>query len=633
MFRGKRWGIAIILLGFLLAAGAQAQDKWIEMQTDDFRILSSTNERNTRRTLRFFERVRNFFLLMTHSSVPDPVPVYIVQFNNKKEYEPYAFKVSAAYYSSGASRDYIVVSKPDDDTARAAVHEYVHLVARHAGTTYPLWLNEGIAEFYSTFQEIGDQVVVGAIIPGRMQRLLLDPWVPLRQILTADHDSPFYNEDDKASQFYSESWILVHFLSVSVEYGPKQPQLLAALAKGGDSIAVMEKLYGKSIEEIESDLRNYFRDVDGLNRALVYDVKLGGVKGDYDSTPADPFDVELALADLTRITRGPDAAQERFDALSEQYPDRYEPWTGLAYLSFSRGQNGAGVEMLNKAFELGDRSERTLSDFGRAGANQFNDAATRALRLLTIQQPNSVEYKIDLARTQLIGRDSAGALGTLGKITSVSAELAPELFSLGLEAQLAEKKYDDARNTAKSILDLSTAKENQRARAQSVINDLNRRDAEIAQYEKDRAAYEAAQAAYQAELEQRQQTLDNLDQGGRPQLRRRDPSASDEAEVADAPGNASADQDIIEATFSLFRPVFRTHLQRRPGDPCPEHEHRPRRISDRGRGIGSHRRRGQRSQKSFLRTPGRRTVRPCRVPPAAECGWPARVGEYRFRCG
>ena len=538
------------------------------MKTGEFRILSSANERNTRRSLQFFERVRNFFLKATRRSVPNPVPVYIVQFKNKKEYEPYSFKVAAAYYSPGASRDYIVVSKPDDETARVAVHEYVHLVARHSGANYPLWLNEGLAEFYSTFAEVGDQVVVGAIIPGRMQRLVLEPWVPLREILTADHDSPFYNENNKASQFYSEAWILVHFLSVSQEYGPKQPQLLAALADGGDSIAALTKVYDKSIEQIESDLRSYFRDVDGLNRALVYDVELENVKGKYDASPADPFDVELALADLTRITQGPDAAQERFDALAEQYPDHFEPWTGLAYLAFAHGKNGAGVEMLNKAFELGDRSERTLSDFGRAGANQFNEAATRALRLLTIQQPNNVEYKIDLARAQLIGRDSAGALGTLSRIKSVTSEVAPNLFAMLLEAQLAEKQFDDARGTAESILKLGKANDTQRNRAQSVLFQLNQRDEELAKFEADRAAYEAAQAKYQADLAKaragvgRPDTSDDIDDlsedidindAGRPVLRRRVASASNttDAEIDDAADNTAAGEpDLTKVTHS-----------------------------------------------------------------------------------
>jgi hypothetical protein len=66
----------------------------------------------------------------------------------------------------------------------------------------------------------GDKALDGDLIPGRLQALSTEKWVPLQVVLSADHDSPYYNEKNKAGGFYSESWALVHMLSLSREYAP-----------------------------------------------------------------------------------------------------------------------------------------------------------------------------------------------------------------------------------------------------------------------------------------------------------------------------------------------------------------------------------------------------------------------------
>src|SRR5438046_874231 len=83
----------------------------------------------------------------------------------------------------------------------------------HAGLKFPTWLNEGLADLYSTLRMQGDKALVGDLIPGRLQSLSTEKWVPLSVILSAGQDSPYYNEKSKAGSFYSESWALVHMLS------------------------------------------------------------------------------------------------------------------------------------------------------------------------------------------------------------------------------------------------------------------------------------------------------------------------------------------------------------------------------------------------------------------------------------
>src|SRR5204863_8988570 len=127
-----------------------------------------------------------------------PIPVRLVAFGSAKEYEPYRLNEFAiAYYHETLDRDYIVMSRSGSETFPIAVHEYVHLLVRHSGMKLPPWLNEGLAELYSTLRPMGDKILVGELIPGRRQALLQEKWVRLTTILAADHNSLYYNEKHK----------------------------------------------------------------------------------------------------------------------------------------------------------------------------------------------------------------------------------------------------------------------------------------------------------------------------------------------------------------------------------------------------------------------------------------------------
>src|SRR6266513_1614318 len=131
----------IWFLAVILPAAVQAETRWLRLRTDHFEMYSSASEGSARETLRNFEQVRSFFQDATHRTSNVQGRVFIVGFNSEKEYAPYRFnEFATAYYHAGADRDYIVMSKVGFDTFPVAVHEYVHLVVRHAELNFPPWL-------------------------------------------------------------------------------------------------------------------------------------------------------------------------------------------------------------------------------------------------------------------------------------------------------------------------------------------------------------------------------------------------------------------------------------------------------------------------------------------------------------
>jgi hypothetical protein len=216
----------------LCAYGLHAADsRWIRLKSDNFELYSGGNVRSARDTLKEFEQVRGFFIQASGGHSGKSAPVRLVAFGSAKEYEPYRINEFAiAYYHQTADRDYIVMSRGGADTFPIAVHEYVHLLVRHGGLHLPPWMNEGLAELYSTLRPMGDKILVGDLIAGRHQALLQEKWVPLQLILTVDQHSPYYNEKNKAGNFYNESWALTHMLYFRAEYRPKFSQLLRSIS-------------------------------------------------------------------------------------------------------------------------------------------------------------------------------------------------------------------------------------------------------------------------------------------------------------------------------------------------------------------------------------------------------------------
>jgi tetratricopeptide (TPR) repeat protein len=406
-----------------------AEPKWIHVPSADFEIFSSAGEADTRRVLQHFERVRSFFdSLPSSTSKQQAPPVRVIVFGAKKEYDLYRPNdFAVAFYTQIAGRDYIVFGGVSDDVFPTAVHEYVHLVVQHTGLTLPPWLNEGMAELFSTLKPQGDKVIVGNIIPGRIYEMSQQKWVPLATILAAGSDSPYYNEKNKAGSLYNEGWALTHMLELSPEYGPRFRDLVAQIATGAPSQSAIEKVYGKPLAAVEKDLQAYLR-LDTFNGRIVSAKLNAGMKAAVE--PAQMFDVKLTLLDLSNRPGKEAETRQKLTELVSEYPTRPEPQSDLGYLAWRTGQKDQAVKAFSSAFQLGDRNQRMLWDYGRLAANSDPANAILALGALLESQPGRVDVRLVLAGIQLSRRQAKEALQTLTPVKSVTSADAPRLFEL-----------------------------------------------------------------------------------------------------------------------------------------------------------------------------------------------------------
>jgi Tfp pilus assembly protein PilF len=274
----------------------------------------------------------------------------------------------------------------------------------------------------------------------------MEDWVPLTTILSADQNSPFYNEKDKAGSLYNESWALMHMLFLSGEYRPGFLRFMAAIEVGTPSEEALTRTYGKPLAAIEKDLQKYSHR-EGFQGAL-FPAKLENVAGEMPAQPLAAFDVHLVLAELMDWPGKETDARRALQALIVEDPKRPEPYVVRGYLALRKGDPGAAQDDFAKAFDLGDRTPRLLWDYGRMVERDDAPLAMEVFRELLLRESNRVDTRLELAALQLASKQAEAALVTLAYVQKVTPADAPRLFHIMAVARLLRGEREEARNAA-----------------------------------------------------------------------------------------------------------------------------------------------------------------------------------------
>jgi tetratricopeptide (TPR) repeat protein len=462
--------IAFVLFGLHLF-GADA--RWIKLKSAHFEMYSSASERNARETLKYFEQVRSFFQQGMGNIPGKALPVRIIAFNSQKEYEPYSLNnFATAFYSGTPTVDNIVMSSAGVDAFPVAVHEYVHLVTRHMVMKLPPWLDEGMAELYSTLKPMGEKVLVGTLIEGRHQALLNEKWVPLDVIVKADHKSPYYNERSQAGSLYNEGWALTHMLVLTNAYRPGFMKFLDLVNTGTPTEEALNKVYGKSIAQVDKELQAYLRGT--RFQGAYFSQKLEKANDEITVEPADSFDVKVVLAELLNQPGRAGQAKAALESLAAEDPKRPEPLVTLGFLALRAGDSENALKDFGKAYELGGRDPAMLWDYARMVRPQDQAQAIRVLAELLAKEPARTDVRMELAATLLIANQPGEALEVLKPVNKFAPEDAPRLFGIRAHAQLDLKQWDDAKVSAESVAKFARTDE-ERFQADRILRYLEAR--------------------------------------------------------------------------------------------------------------------------------------------------------------
>ena len=243
-----------------------AKDKWISVRTKNFFMVGNTGEKEIKEVALKLEQFREVFTKLFPNMVFNtPVPTTVVVFKSQSSFAPVRPGANTAgYFQAGSDVNYIALTTEfysDLDAFEVIFHEYTHLLVKNTFENAPLWFNEGLAEYYSTFKMTEDRkVAIGRPISKHVFLLRENKILPLKALFEVDHKSPHYNESNKKGIFYAQSWALMHYLLIG-KAGRVEP-LTKFLQLQNENVPIdqaFQQAFGMPFETMEKDLRNYVK--------------------------------------------------------------------------------------------------------------------------------------------------------------------------------------------------------------------------------------------------------------------------------------------------------------------------------------------------------------------------------------
>ncbi len=502
----------------LLAAGtlAAAKDKeWTAAASDHFELVTTGGAKKARAGILHFEEVRDFFV---HALGFDPKlrqKVRLVAFDSPEEWKRFRPGENAiAFYQSGLDRDTIAMESLRGEVYQTAVHEYVHLLLRHSGGSFPLWLNEGLAELYSSMNSVGGKMRVGDLHVGRYQLLHSTKWLPMEQLAEVDHSSPIYRAKGHAGIFYSQSWALAHMLMLGDVYRPKASEFLRQVAFADvPTPKAFQTVYGKTLFQVQKDLESYLS-------ANSIRIMLFNYKPEKPPQPevraATPFESELAVARILSHQEDPRDADEIFQRLEEQHKDDVQLAEAFGFHLLQKRKPAEARERLERAVSAGSVNPKVYLRYAFLMQGEAADKSVAALRKAVELEPADKELRYFLGRMLLTAKRPGEALSALTDARPVPPEHAVGYFEALGYIYLQFKKPDEARKILARAREYAKAPEDQQRAATLERN--------IEQWENFEAQRKTAEERYEKYKEA--QARAGNDATAVPTMRRGDPDST-----------------------------------------------------------------------------------------------------------
>ncbi len=258
-----------VLLAAALATAREKPQHWIEVRSPRFTIVTNSSEKQGRRIAGQFERMRAIFQQAYPARDADPeLPVLVLAIKDKNQFralEPSTYLSGKSVPLHGmfvraADTDFILM-RLDAEAGNpypVVYHEYTHLFLREAGERMPLWLNEGLAEFYQATYIYDQDVLLGQLNQQHLMLLRQEQLLPLPTLFTVDEKSPYYLEEKKGKIFFAESWALTHYLTLRdyAEKTTKVAEYTRLLSNGADPLAAAIEVFG-DLRKLQRTLEQY----------------------------------------------------------------------------------------------------------------------------------------------------------------------------------------------------------------------------------------------------------------------------------------------------------------------------------------------------------------------------------------
>ena len=474
-----------------------AKDTWMSVRSKNFHLVGNANEKEIRKVALKLEQFREVFTrLLPHMKYNTPVPTTVVVFKSRSSYEPFGPPATGGYFQAGPDVNYIALSTETysglNGVFQIIFHEFTHLLVSNTFKNPPLWFNEGLAEYYSTFSIDNDLKFRLGVAP-RNHLILLrhQQMLPLRTLFDITYYSPQFNEKFKKSIVYAQSWALMHYLLVGKEGQlGKLAKFIEMLAADVPVETAFQKAFETTFEAMEKELRDYVKQdrYKFMQGKLAEKLELDTTTETKSLTEAE---AQAYLGDLMLHSNHPDAVKYLENALKLN-PDLAMAHASLGMLRFREGRTDDARASLERAVAASSQNylihfyyaytlsrRRPEEKPSKYPLEQIAKAREHLKRAIELRPDFPESYDLMAYVSLITGNEVDESIASIKRILSASPGRIDSTFMLG---QLYMRKNDY--KTARPLLEqVAKSSEEEAKTAREMLDRINKYEKELADYE------------------------------------------------------------------------------------------------------------------------------------------------------
>lgn len=264
-----------LVIWFAILAVPLAVAKSIEIKSENFVFVGNMRETDGKALILDLERYRQALLQIFGMKTvpPEIVPVRIYAVRGDKELKLLTGRTDiGGIYSSTVDGPMFILTakngfKKGNQARHIALHEYSHhLLSAYTKDYFPLWFNEGMANYYSTFEVNKDgNLVIGRPYNPYGYPLSQKKWMPTKMVVNAISNYPYQSTGRNsrgltaASYFYAQTWLAVHYIKSHKEELPKMVKYVNLINSGKRAGPAFEQAFERTPEQFHQILKAYYK--------------------------------------------------------------------------------------------------------------------------------------------------------------------------------------------------------------------------------------------------------------------------------------------------------------------------------------------------------------------------------------
>jgi len=420
-----------------------ADEKWVRIVTPRFDIISAATEHRTREVARDLETLATALHDLQPASNAAAPRVRVVIFGRRKDVQPY-FDVLMQHDNANLGglfigrreRGAILIDGSHVMNYRTPYHELIHSLLAARAPRPPLWLEEGLAEFYSNADIRNGRITFGYSIFEHILLMRRQSPMPLEEVFAMRYES----EAATRTIFYAESWAVVDLL---LRINRKAfPDFVADLSGGATVEEALQTRYQMTVTAIERGVALY---PNSDRPQFTFSIVIPQVAGVAPSVPQSHAEVLYHLGTFLALVPGlePDA-EHHFRGTLAIDPKHARALAAIANLRVAAKKFGEADQLFARAVEAAPEDPEVL--LGRAESLMRDElgqsAETTEVSLNDIARFHKARETAQNALAH--GADPGRTYGVIGSSYMRDADMAPGIAALEKAHTLIPSRADYA---------------------------------------------------------------------------------------------------------------------------------------------------------------------------------------------